>query len=92
MIQNLLLSTQMILMRFIYGNIEEYNPNKNRKKWLYLPKRLLVCLVTKNLNPIVAELFIRGRKLEYLFFSCFYYPILFRCSKKYQTKFKTLFC
>ena len=59
MIQNLLLSTQMILMEFIYGNIEEYNPNKKRKKWLYLTKRLLVCLVIKNLNPIVAELFIR---------------------------------
>ena len=59
MIQNLLLSTQMILMKFIYGNIEEYNPNKKRKKWLYLTKQLLVCLVIKNLNPIVAELFIR---------------------------------
>ena len=45
----------------------------------------------KILNPTVTELFIRGRK-KTKYFSCFYYAILFSCSKKYQTKFKTLFC
>ena len=33
----------------IYKNIEEYNPNKNEKYWLYLMIWLLVCLVIKNL-------------------------------------------
>ena len=41
----------------IYKNIEEYNPNKNRK-WL------LLCLVIKKLKPIVTELLIAGRKLN----------------------------
>ena len=31
----------------------------------------------KKLNPIVTELFLRGRKLEY--FRCFYFKILFQC-------------
>ena len=35
----------------VFKNIEEYNPNKKRK----------ICLVIKKLNPIVTELFIRGR-------------------------------
>ena len=38
----------------------------------------------KKLDPIVTELFIRGRK--------FYHTILFRCSQKYESKFNTLFC
>ena len=38
----------------------------------------------KKLNPVVTELFIRGRKLK---ISCFLYTILFCCAKKYQTKF-----
>ena len=33
----------------IYKNIEEYNPNKNKKYWLYLMIWLLICLVIKNL-------------------------------------------
>ena len=40
----------------IYKNIEEYNLNKNRK-WL-------IIVSNKNLNPIVTELFIRGRELN----------------------------
>ena len=46
-------------------------------------------LTNKTLNPIVTELFMRGRKLN---ISCFYYMMLFCCSKKYYTKFNTLFC
>ena len=46
-------------------------------------------LCNKKVNPIVAELFIRGRKLNIFFF---YHIILFCSFKKYQTKFNTLFC
>ena len=35
----------------------------------------------KKLNPIVTELFIRGRKTKH--FSCYYYKILFSCAKFY---------
>ena len=46
-------------------------------------------LSNKKLNQIVTELFIR-RKNKY--FPCFYRTILFRCSKKYQSKFNKLSC
>ena len=46
-------------------------------------------LSNKKLNPIVTGLFIRQRKL---YLSCFYYTILFCCSKRFMTKFTTLFC
>ena len=42
-------------MNDIYNNIEENNPNKKRK---------ILVVVHKILNPIVTELFIRGRKLN----------------------------
>ena len=38
----------------IYKNIEEYNPNKNRK----------ILIEYKIRNPIVTELFIKGKKLN----------------------------
>ena len=37
---------------------------KNVKHWLLLIIWLFICLVIKNLNLIVTELFIRGRKLK----------------------------
>ena len=40
-----------------------------------------VMLSNKKLNPIVTELFIKGRKTKY--FRCFYYKILFCFSKIY---------
>ena len=42
---------------------------KNVKHWLLLIIWLLICLVIKNLNLIVTELFIRGRKLKISFVS-----------------------
>ena len=50
----------------IYKNIENYNPNKKRKILTVLIIWFLICLVIKNLNPIVTELFIRARKLNIL--------------------------
>ena len=48
----------------IYQKIEEYNPNKKRKMLIVFDDMIADMLSNKNLNPIVTELFIRGRKLN----------------------------
>ena len=48
----------------IYKNIEEYNPNKKRKILILFDDMIADMLSNKKLNPIVTELFIRGRKLK----------------------------
>ena len=48
----------------IYKNIEEYNPNKKRKILIVFDGMIADMLSNKKLNPIVTELFIRGRKLN----------------------------
>ena len=48
----------------IYRNIKEYNINKKRKTLIVFDDMIADMLSNKNLNPIVAELFIRGRKLN----------------------------
>ena len=48
----------------IYKNTEEYNPNKKRKIFTVFDYIIADMLSNKKLNPIVTELFIRGRKLN----------------------------
>ena len=48
----------------IYKNIEEYNPNKKCKILIVFDDMIAGMLGNKKLNPIVTELFIRGRKLN----------------------------
>ena len=72
----------------IYKNIEEQNPNKKRKILIVFDDVIADILNNKKLNPILTSLFIRGKKC----FSCFSDAMLFCCSKKYQSKFNTLFC
>ena len=48
----------------IYKNIDEYNPNKERKRLILFDGMIADILSNKNSNPIVTELFIRGRKLK----------------------------
>ena len=48
----------------IYKNIEEYNPNKKRKIFIVFDDMIADMVSNKKLNPIVTELFIRGRKLN----------------------------
>ena len=48
----------------IYNKIEEYNPNKKRKILIVVDDMTADMLSNKKLNPIVTELFIRGRKLN----------------------------
>ena len=45
-------------------NIEEYNPNKKRKTSIMFDDMIADMRSNKNRNPVVTELFIRGRKLN----------------------------
>ena len=47
----------------IYKNVEEYNPNERRKTLIVFHNMIADIHSNKKLNPIVTELFIRGRKL-----------------------------
>ena len=51
----------------IHKNIEEYNPNKNRKILIVFDGMIFDMLSNKKLNPIVTEVFIRGRNLNTYF-------------------------
>ena len=46
----------------IYKNIEEYNPNKKRKTLIFFDDMIADMLSNKKINPIITELFIRGRE------------------------------
>ena len=48
----------------IYKNIEDYNPNKKRKIMIVFDDMIADMLSNKNLNSIVTDLFIRGKKLN----------------------------
>ena len=48
----------------IYKNIEEYNSDKKRKILIIFDDMIADMLSNKKRNPIVTELFIRGRKLN----------------------------
>ena len=72
---------QSIDMDDNYENIEEWNPNKKSKVLIVFDDMIVDMLSNQKLNPIVTELFIKGKKLNISLF--FYYLILFFCVKKY---------
>ena len=45
-------------------NIEDYNRNRKRKILIIIDDMIADMLSNKKLNPVVTELFIRGRKLN----------------------------
>ena len=49
-------------MQDVYKNIEDYNPGKKRKVLIIFDDMIADMINNKKLNPIVTELFIRGRK------------------------------
>ena len=51
-------------MRDVYKNIEDYNLGKKRKILIVFDDMIADMINNKKLNPIVTELFIRGRKLN----------------------------
>ena len=54
-------------MNDIYKNIEEYDPNKKREILIVFDDMITDMLSNTNLNPVVTELFIRGKKLNISF-------------------------
>ena len=48
----------------INKNMEEYNSNKKRKILIFFGDMFADILSNKRLNPIITELFFRGRKLK----------------------------
>ena len=46
----------------VYKNIEDYNPGRKRKVLIVFDDMIGDMITNKKLNPIVTELFIRGRK------------------------------
>ena len=51
-------------MQDVYKNIEDYNPIKKRKVLIIFDDLIADMINNNKLNPIVTELFIRGRKLN----------------------------
>ena len=49
-------------MSDVYRNIQDYNPNKKHR--VFFDDMIADMINNKKLNPIVTELFIRGRKLN----------------------------
>ena len=51
-------------MQDVYKNIEEYNPDQENKSLIVFDYMIANMINNKKLNPIVTELFLRGRKLD----------------------------
>ena len=51
-------------MQDVYKNIEEYNIGKKRKILIVFDDKIADMINNKNLYSVVAEVFIRGRKLN----------------------------
>ena len=51
-------------MQDVYKNIKGYNPGKKRKIVITFDDMIADMINNKKLNPVVTELFIRGRKLN----------------------------
>ena len=51
-------------MQDIYKNIENYNPGQKRKILIVFDDMIADMINNKKLNPVVTELFLRGRKLN----------------------------
>ena len=61
-----------------YKNIEEYNPGKRRKVLIVFNDMIADMINNTKINPVVTELFIRGRKLNisFVFITQSYFKVL----------------
>ena len=48
----------------VHQNIDDYNPGKKRKLLTIFDDMIADMVIKKKLNPVITELFIRGRKLN----------------------------
>ena len=61
---------------YIYKNTEKYNPNRKLKMLIFFKDIIADMCNNKKHNPIVTELFIRGRKLNiFVFITQFYFAV-----------------
>ena len=51
-------------MEDVYKNTEDYNPGKKRKILIVFDDMIPDMINNKKLNPVVTDLFLRGRKLN----------------------------
>ena len=51
-------------MQDVYKNIEKYNLGKKQKVLIVFDNMIADMINNKNLNPVITELFIKGRKLN----------------------------
>ena len=56
-------------MQDVYKNVKEYNLGKKHEILIVFGDMIAYMINSKNLNPIITELFIRGRKLNILIVS-----------------------
>ena len=54
-------------MEDVYKNMEDYSPGKKLKMLLVFDDMIADMINKRKLNPVVTELFIRGRKLKISF-------------------------
>ena len=69
----------------IYKNIKKHNPNKKRKILIVFNDMIADILSNKKLNPVVTELFIRGRKPSISFFLLHNLILLFQKNIKLKS-------
>ena len=67
-------------MNGIYKSIEDYKPNKRRKILIVFDDMISDMLSDKKRNPIVTELYIRGKK-NLIFLLRLLHNLIFMCHK-----------
>ena len=76
-------------MDYVYEDIDDYNPNRKKKKLVTFEDMIADIMVNKKFQVIIKDLVIRGRK-HFKYFACIYHSVLFFCSKRCQRKYNTL--
>ena len=66
-------------MEDIYKSIEDYNANEKHRILIFFDSMIADLLSNKKFNPIVTELFIRGRKRSV--FLVFLHNLVLLCQK-----------